>query len=99
MPGRLTSPRYIQDEVERAAPSLIDLLAFASKQRTLRPPASAIRAAFGVSELTYQALLIRAIDDPVAWAIAPDLMSKLKARRDRNRGRRALVTRGGNRDA
>lgn len=91
MPGSLPSgPRYDWlPQRQVPAPTLIDLLAFAQRYRTLRPPADDIRKAFGVSEFTYQAQLNRTIDDPAAWAMAPELMERLKQRRQRTRVRRA----------
>lgn len=95
MPGSLPSgPRYdYMPQREVPAPDLFDLLAFAEKYDTLRPPASDIRKVFGISELTYQACLIRVADDEVANAMAPELMGRVRERRDRYRRRRSSSAR------
>lgn len=96
MPGMLPSHEGRRNvlihgpEVKR--PPLIELLRFADSFDTLRPPATDIRRHFGCSEFTYQAALTRSLGDPVAWVIAPELMERVKARRDRNRARREGAT-------
>lgn len=75
-------------------PELIELLAFAERYLpSLRPPAHRIWKAFGVAETTYQLWLIRKIDDPVAIAMAPQLMQRLEERRAKNDARRHLQNR------
>jgi hypothetical protein len=95
MPGYLASyPRTPEAAKQLELPPLIELLGFAqSLLPTLRPHPKRIWKRFALTELQYHAALVRAIDDPAAWAMAPELMQRLQERRDKARARRRI---GGN---
>jgi hypothetical protein len=95
MPGRLSTHdgrRSIVTPYPHVdPPPLHELLAFADRRLPdLRPRPRAVRERFGLTEVQYQAALIRAIDDPAAWAMYPALMRRLEERRAKGRARRRL---------
>lgn len=77
--------------IETGTPTLEQLLAFASAHEDLTPLGAArrVRRELGISEVRYLQLLNRAIDDPRAAAIAPDLVDRLLERRAALRARRS----------
>lgn len=82
--------------IESPVPSIEQLLAFASAHSDLSPLGTArrVRRELGISELRYVQLLNRAIDDPRAAALAPDLVDRLLERRTALRARRSRTSGG-----
>lgn len=74
------SPFPPQVEVPLAA-----LLQFERTRPRTGSRARAVRQRFGISEVRYVQLLNRALDDPKAREIAPELITRLKAERQARR--------------
>lgn len=72
---------------------IADLLAFAATHTPMHRVA--IKRRFGISQVRYAQQLNRALDDPEAAALEPELVARLRAERDERRARRQLFTRCG----
>lgn len=82
---------YIGRRMEGRSATIAELLAFERDHGdTPRPArARAIRARLGLSELTYSALLMRAINAAAAVELDAELVHELRVKRDAGRSRRA----------
>lgn len=82
---------FEQIETPEVTPPLELLLAFAQSTIDLTPywRAARIRPELGISEFRYAVLINRAIENPEAERLAPELIARLRTTRDERREKRA----------